>query len=213
MYAANSDQVANEAPAYMKRFLAQFVERALKYSTAPYAIVEKLPDELLTKFDDKLTGYIDKLHEVSVDESKWQKTKTISSTWDAQRLSDAHRMGACWYRQKFTLPASTNGQNIGLFLGGFEDEARVWLNGEFLGGSGRRFSSPAEFDLTDAIKPGVENVLTIQIVRNSSANELGLGGILRPSFIFTGPKLEKKAPGETELRRVLPGGELGAVEK
>lgn len=211
MYALNSDTVSNEAAAYLKRFIAGFVERSVKYSTAPYQIIDKLPDELPTKFDDKLTGYIDKLHEPATDDSKWQKTKTISSTWDSQRISDAHRSGGVWYRHRFT-PKVSNGQAVGLFLGGFEDEARVWVNGQFIGTSGRRFSNPAEYDLTDAIKPGAENVLAIQIIRNSSANELGLGGIIRPSFIFTGPKLEKKAPGESDLKRVLPGGELGGDE-
>jgi hypothetical protein len=50
------------------------------------------------------------------------------------------------------------------------------------------------------------------VVRNSKANEIGLGGILRPSFLFTGPRLENKAPQPVELRRVLPGGELGEIE-
>lgn len=52
------------------------------------------------------------------------------------------------------------------------------------------------------------NLLAIQVVRNSKANEIGLGGLIRPSFVFSGPRLERKSPRPLELRRVLPGGEL-----
>ena len=44
------------------------------------------------------------------------------------------------------------------------------------------------------------------------ANEIGLGGNLRPGFAFTTPRLEARAPKPLELRRVLPGGKLGEIE-
>jgi hypothetical protein len=93
-----------------------------------------------------------------------------------------------------------------------EDEARVWINGNLVGTSGSRFSTPSVFDLTDGIKYDGDNVLAMEVVRNSKANEIGLGGIIRPSFLFSGPRLAKKAEGTPELRRILPGGELGGVE-
>jgi len=118
-----------------------------------------------------------------------------------------------WYRWRFRLPADAATEPVGLFLGGFEDEARVWINGRFVGTSGVRFSVPAQFDLTDGIEREQENVLAIQVIRNSAANEIGLGGLIRPGFLFVGPRLEKPAPGPpTQLRRVLPGGELGELE-
>jgi hypothetical protein len=45
------------------------------------------------------------------------------------------------------------------------------------------------------------------------ANEIGLGGNLRPGFAFTTPRLEIKTPKLLELRHVLPGGKLGEIEK
>ena len=76
-----------------------------------------------------------------------------------------------------------------LFLGSFNDEATVWVNGQRIGSSGRQFSKPVVFDLTPALQPG-ENTIAIRIVRNQSLNELGVGGLFRPSFLFTGPKPE-----------------------
>lgn len=214
-YAQNSDLVANEAPAYMTRFLSKFVDEGLTFSSAPYRIVGRIPDELLTRFDEKVIGHGEgyEYEQPATDDSGWQKTRTYSSTWSAQGLAAGHRAGAVWYRHRFTLPAELKSQPVGLFAGGFEDEMRVWINGQLVGTSGQRFSNPAEFDLTDGLKPGAENVLALQVIRNSAANEIGLGGILRPCFLFTGPRLELKAPGpQVELRRVLPGGELGGLE-
>jgi hypothetical protein len=214
-YALNSDLVANEAPGYLNRYLAKFVNEGLKYSSDPYRIVLHVPDELPTRFDEKLVGHGEgyDYEQPKTDDSGWRKTRTISSNWSAQGLAADHRSGAVWYRFRFTLPADLKDQPIGLFAGGFEDEMRVWVNGQLIGTSGRRFSNPAEFDLTDSLKPGQENLLAMQIVRNSAANEIGLGGIIRPCFLFAGPRLEQKAPGpQVELRRVLPGGELGELE-
>jgi hypothetical protein len=209
-YDLNSDLVANEGPAYLKRYLLQFVDEGLKYSSNPYKMILRLPDEMSMQFDKDEVGHLKHYAEAGFNDSAWPKTRTYSSTWDAQNLTAGHRSGAVWYRHRFSLPSDVQGQPVGLFLGGFEDEARVWLNGKLIGTSGRRFSMPAVYDLTDEAKAGTENVLAIMVVRNSAANEIGLGGILRPCFVFTGPRLEQKAPGKTlELKQVLPGGDLG----
>ena len=117
-----------------------------------------------------------------------------------------------WYRVHFQLPPEAKGQPIGLFVGGVEDEARVWINGQQIGTSGVAFSKPSVFDLTDGVAYDGDNLLAIQVIRNSMANEIGLGGIIRPCFVFTGPRLETKSAKPLELRRVLPGGELGEIE-
>ncbi len=210
-YDHNTDLVANEGPAYLKRFLWGFVEQALKYSTGSNAIVARLPDEMATGFDKEEAGHLRGFQAPDYDASGWRMTKTLSSTWAAQGLAMGHRSGAVWYRHEFALPTSVKDKPVGLFLGGFEDEARVWLNGRLIGTSGRRFSNPAVYDLTDEARPGATNLLAIMVVRNSAANEIGLGGLLRPSFVFSGEKIQPKAPGKTlELRQVLPGGDLEA---
>jgi len=210
-YAQNTDMVSNEGPAYLKRFITSFVDDGLKFSAAPYRIVAKVPDVLPTAFDPNAVGQEMQYQNPAINDRGWVTTKTFSSTWDAQGLAGL-RNGAVWYRYHFILPADAKGQPIGLFVGGVEDEARVWINGKLIGTSGQRFSMPSQFDLTDGIKYDGENMLAIEVIRNSMANEIGLGGIIRPCFLFTGPRLPAKAPKPLELRRVLPGGELGEPE-
>jgi len=209
-YEINSDLVAGEVPQYLRRFIQRFVEKANKYSSGEYSIVYRIPDELTTMFDANSVGHRMNYHMPGINDDQFGTSRTYSTTWDAQGLTGL-RDGAVWYRTTFTLPEDVNGKPIGLFVGGVEDEARVWINGQFIG-SGRGFSLPFLYDLTDGVDYDGENVLAIQVIRNSKANEIGLGGIIRPSFVFTGPQLESKAPRQVELRRVLPGGELGEVE-
>lgn len=209
-YDENTDLVANETPAYLERFIEGFVEQGRAYSTGDYRIVHEIPDELPTMLDPREAGEKMRYHHPDINDTHYFTTRTYSAPWDAQGLVGM-RDGAVWYRIPFELPEDAADEPIGLFLGGFEDEARVYLNGERIGTSGRRFSNPAAFDLTDEVDHTRENLLAVQIVRNSKANEIGLGGLIRPSFIFAGPRLEQRAPDRIELRRILPGGEMGEV--
>ena len=214
LYDMDSQLAAKEVPNYFKRYLEQFVTEGTKYSQPPYQIVYAIPDELPTLWDPQAVGHLMRFYEPQMNDAGFIRTRTFSTTWDAQGLG-ALRNAAVWYRVRFTLPKEASaGQPIGLFIGAVEDEARVWINGQSIGTSGRGFSKPFVFDLTDEIKTdGTENVLAIQVVRNSAANEIGLGGIFRPCFVFSGPRLPSKAPKPLELRRVLPGGELGEIEQ
>lgn len=208
VYAVNPDLVASEAPQYFNRFLKRFVEQAKRYSTGENRVVARLPDELKTMFDPNDAGHRMNFFEPSLNDDGYLRTKTYSTTWDAQGLVGL-RDGAVWYRFAFDLPDDTAGQPLGLFIGSVEDLAEVWLNGEHCGVSGRGFSFPFTFDLTDAAKPG-ENLLAIRVERRGKANEIGLGGIIRPSFIFTGERVESPDGRERLRGRILPGG---SVEK
>lgn len=204
MYDVNPDLACELGRAYLKRFMERFAREAEQFSTEPYKIVYRIPEQLPTLFDPTVSGHANHYFAPDLNDAHYLKTRTWSSTWDVQGLSPIKR-GAVWYRVRFTLPKSTGDQPVGLFLGSFEDEARVYLNGQFVGTSGRRFSIPAQYDLTDFIKPDQENLLAIQVVKNLNINELGLGGLIRPSFIFTGPRLPERAPRQIDLSRPLPG--------
>jgi len=173
-YALNPDIAAKEAPQYLERFIGAFVRQAAAYTSGDYRLVQPLPDALETALGAPGD---------TPPADGWRPTKTFSSTWDAQRLSVSADQ-AVWYRYRFAAPA---GRPLYLFLGSFNDEATVFVNGHRVGSSGRRYSQPAVFDLTPALKAG-ENQLLIRIVRNQSLNEIGVGGLFRPSFLFTGPR-------------------------
>ena len=209
--AANPHFTGREAGIYIQRLLMNSTREAAKFSTAPYRIIEKLPDELPTMFDPGSNGDRMNLFGNEINYSGWVKTKTYSSTWDAQGLA-LLRQGSVWYRTDFNVPADLKSQGIGLLLSAFEDEARIWLNGKYIGTSGIKYPTPASFDLTDAVKFGEKNRLTIQVKRNSMANEVGLGGILRPGFVFAGPRLVTEQKQDDVRRRVLPGGDVEEIK-
>lgn len=201
----NSDLVSDYVPIYLTRFIADFAGQAATYASTPYQIVQPLPDALPTLFDPNAAGDRMNFQGPLINDSSFIRTRTYSTTWDAQGLG-ALRGGAVWYRFHFDLDPALKGKPVGLFLGGVDDEAKVFLNGHPIGSSGEAFSVPFVFDLTEHLSPDGKNLLAIQVVHNTGLNELGTGGILRPSFLFTGPRLQQQAPQPLKPRRLLPGG-------
>lgn len=167
-YARNPDIVAREAPAYLERFIGPFVREAARHE-----VLQPLPEQLKTAIGDG------DFQDPGFDDTAWPLTSTWASTWDAQRLAGQ----TVWYRHRFTLTAQEAAGPLHLFLGGFDDRATVWLNGRLIGDSGRRFSVPVTFDLQGAAAG--ENLLAIKIVRDHPNNEIGIGGLIRPSFLFS----------------------------
>ena len=70
-----------------------------------------------------------------------------------------------WYRKQFVLPAADKGKIIWLNFDGINYRANIWLNGKQIAksddvaGAWRTY----EFNVTDAVLPGRENVLAVQV--------------------------------------------------
>src|SRR5438270_7182612 len=70
-----------------------------------------------------------------------------------------------WYRKQFAVPASYKGKTVWLKFNGINYRANIWLNGKQIAkdddvaGAWRTY----EFNVTDAAKPGADNVLAVQI--------------------------------------------------
>lgn len=177
----------------LNRFLKDYSAIAAQYSTDNYRIVHRLPEELPTSLDPYGAGKEMELFSPALDESRWLRTKTASTTWQDQGL-ELPKSGAVWYRHRFTLTPQQVQGKVGLLLGSYADTARVWLNGKPIeplapapvyGG----LMKPQVFDLTPALKTDAPNLLAIEITRTSRASFYGVGGITKPSFLFTGPTL------------------------
>jgi beta-galactosidase len=67
------------------------------------------------------------------------------------------------YRTRFTVPADWAGRRVFLTFDGINSFAYVWVNGQHLGFS-KDSRTPAEFDVTAAVKPG-ENLLAVEVFR------------------------------------------------
>jgi exo-1,4-beta-D-glucosaminidase len=70
-----------------------------------------------------------------------------------------------WYRKAFEIPGSYKGKTVWLKFDGINYRANIWMNGkqiadsDHVAGAWRTY----EFNVTDAAKPGAENVLAVQV--------------------------------------------------
>jgi exo-1,4-beta-D-glucosaminidase len=70
-----------------------------------------------------------------------------------------------WYRNQFTAPASYKGKTVWLKFDGINYRANIWLNGKQIANSDNVAGAwrTYEFNVSDTIKPGAENVLAVQV--------------------------------------------------
>jgi hypothetical protein len=198
----NVQIVGQQGLQFIDRFFQKFLAVGITNSTGDYSIVYKIPDRLKTALDREVQGEQLNYQGTDINDTHYFTTQTFGSTWDAQGLG-GYRKGAVWYRIPFTLPAKA--ENYGLFVGGVDNQIRVWCNGRFVGFGSGGLTTPHVFDLTDAVKPGEENLLAFQVIRVGNF-ELGTGGIMLPCFVFKGPRVERVIGEDERPFRMLPGG-------
>jgi len=170
---------------YFKRFWSRSVTRAYECVTGGNELVAVLPDEWLFFLDPCGAGEALFLYDPEIGIGPWQPIKTWSETASNQGLRYYKSTG--WYRTKVTVPSKVEGRTLRLSIGGADDTVRVWIDGKELpqlvrGAAplGRLF----EFDATEAIVPGKEQVLVISVADNG-IQELGTFGINGPVFIWS----------------------------
>ncbi|MFH1497078.1 MAG: glycoside hydrolase family 2 TIM barrel-domain containing protein [Verrucomicrobiota bacterium] len=97
------------------------------------------------------------------------------------------------YRRTFTVPAAWSGQRIAIHFGGATNVLAVYVNGIAVGLS-KDSCLPAEFDITAALRPDVENELIAIVIKWSDAtfiedqDQWWLSGLHREVFLFATPK-------------------------
>lgn len=132
------------------------------------------------------------------------------------------------YRRTFTVPDSWAGRRIVLCFEGAASFYYVWLNGELLGYN-QDSKTPAEWDVTDRVKPG-ENVLAVEVYRWSAGSYLEcqdmwrLSGIERDVYLYSTPQqyiadykvvspLDRQDYRDGELSLAVHVGGVGGIEK
>ena len=70
--------------------------------------------------------------------------------------------GTGWYRKNFTLDESAAGKRIRIDFGGVYMDSTVWVNGYQVGGHPYGYT-PFSFDITDYVKTGENNVITVKV--------------------------------------------------
>jgi hypothetical protein len=172
---------------FTERFWAQTVEQGYeRTATNGNEIVAKLPDEWLFMMDPFDGGEALGLWKPDVGTQSWRPLKTYSQSWSNQGMR--YYKGEAWYRTRALVPVQYAGRKIFLWLGGIDDTASAWINGRELAVLNEGWppcGRPWEFEATDAIRPGEENVVVVK-VSNRQVDEIGTGGMTGPAMIWAG---------------------------
>jgi beta-glucuronidase len=79
-------------------------------------------------------------------------TLEVPGDWNTQRESLLYYEGTLWYRTTFDDPRSGPATRLFVHFGAANYEARVWLNGRYLGSHEGGFT-PFDFEVTQVLKP------------------------------------------------------------
>jgi beta-galactosidase len=97
------------------------------------------------------------------------------------------------YRYTFEVPQTWDGRRIYILFDGVNSFFYLWINGQKVGMS-KDSRTPAEFDITDVVKPG-KNQISVQVFRWNDGSWLEdqdfwrLSGIFRDVYIWSTDKL------------------------
>lgn len=111
---------------------------------------------------------------------------------DPPRVPTENPVGC--YRRVFSVPGDWQGRRIHIHFRGVDSAFYLWINGRKIGFSkGSRL--PAEFDITDAVRPG-ENLLAVEVIQWSDATYVEdqdmwwLSGIFRDVYLTALPVVD-----------------------
>ena len=114
-------------------------------------------------------GDADGAEDVNFDDSAW---RTVSVPHDYSIEQEYTQSGEAesgylpggtgWYRKHFSLTEDVKDKEIRLDFGGVYMNATVWVNGTQLGTHPYGYT-PFSFDITDYVKVGEENVITVKV--------------------------------------------------
>jgi hypothetical protein len=94
----------------------------------------------------------------NADAATWDSI-TVPGNWDTPPAYSTHK-GKGWYRREFVAPSDWLGKHIRLKFDAVYHNATVTLNGKELGSHNGGYT-PFEFDVTDVVKLGATNTLTV----------------------------------------------------
>ncbi len=118
----------------------------------------------------------------------------VPSCWNMARAEWMYFEGSGWYARDFTCPAPMHGERAFLRIGAANYEARVFLNGAFIG-SHRGGSTPFFLELTDTLRGlnhlliQVENRRTPERVPMHHFDWFNYGGLYRDVELLVLPPL------------------------
>ncbi len=195
--------IHRKAEEYLRRFFRQTTEQGYDKTTGGNKLVATLDsDHWEFQIDPEDIGEKVGLYRENLTGGNWQ-TISARSSWGDQGLR--YYKGESWYRQSVEIPQNAKGKRVFLWVGGVDENAKVWLNGKLIGEGGGRFR-PWDLDATAAVEPGEQNELVLKVT-NDVLNELGTGGITGPVMFYSPADPDAKPTG----KQATEGGDLETI--
>ncbi len=129
-----------------------------------------LPDQWAFKTDPENVGPDEQWQSADLDDADWLRIP-VGKAWEKTDAGEYD--GFAWYRVRFELPAQAPAGAVALTFGGVDEEAWVYLNGQYVGertqastGKGYGDIWDKEFELpvpAESLRYGATNVLAVRV--------------------------------------------------
>lgn len=141
---------------------------------------KRLPsEEWMFKKDLGQVGHEEEWFKPGYSDKEWEKA-AIEEVWEPGYV------GVGWYRRSFELPERPAHMASEILFEGIDSSGWAWINGVYVGGqhipggAGKTWNRPFRLDVTDALRWGGENQITVRVKNVAFA-----GGIWKPVTIET----------------------------
>jgi len=110
---------------------------------------------------------------------------TVPFPWESKLsgIADLSPQQIAWYRREFRVPRNWRGKRVWLRFGAVDWEARVWVNGRYVGQHQGGYT-PFEFDITELAPPGQKATLVVRVY-DPTDRELPTGKQVARWYTFT----------------------------
>ena len=131
-------------------------------------------------------------HQVAVDD--W-RGGVMRKPRDPRWTVNAYPNEVGSYRRTFTVPATWKGRTVYINFDGVDSFFYLWVNGHYVGFS-KNSRNTASFDITRFLNKQGENVVAVEVYRNSDGSFLEaqdmfrLPGIIRSTYLTSVPEVE-----------------------
>ena len=130
-------------------------------------------------------------HQVAVGDWRGGVMRTPPTDWTTYKYRN--EVGS--YRRTFKIPVNWEGREVFINFDGVDSFFYLWINGHYVGFS-KNSRNTARFNITPWINPYGENVVAVEVYRNSDGSLLEaqdmfrLPGIFRSTYLTASPLLE-----------------------
>lgn len=138
-------------------------------------------------------------HQVKVGDWKGGVMRTPPKNW--MTYKNRNEVGS--YRRTFSLPAHWNGKEVYVNFDGVDSFFYLYINGHYVGFS-KNSRNLAQFDITPYLNKKGENVIAVEVYRNSDASLLESQDMFRLPGIFRNVSLTAKPKVQVRDLKAIP---------